>query len=180
MAVMTGQFGFYGKLPVRGDFVRRGLSENLVSGWHDWICRNFAYARTAVASDWQKGWLVAPIWRFSLPPGCLSEQTVSGLVMPSVDKVGRYFPFLVCVEDDGVIPQDDAVWDQVELFCREALSYDQEPETLLSHIQALECSVRAGEAAGLWSTEGNESIPGQTLVCADLPEEEAFVKLFWA
>lgn len=175
---MTGQLGFYGKLPVRGDFVRRGLSEGVVTGWHDWICRNFVYVRTHVP-DWKKGWLVAPIWRFSLPPGPLSDKTVSGLVMPSVDKVGRYFPFLVCWEGEGGVAPDDAVWDQVELFCREALFYDQEPETLLSNIQSLEPRREEGEVVGIWSTEGNEFIPAQTCVCVDLPEEEAFVKLFW-
>lgn len=177
---MTGQFGFYGKLPVRGDFVRRGLSEGVVSGWHEWICRNFAYARTAVASEWEKGWLVAPVWRFSLPPGQLTDMAVSGLVMPSVDKVGRYFPFLVCVEGEAMIPQNDMVWDEVELFCREALMYDQDPEVLLARIQTLVPPAGEIPSDGMWFTEGNDSIPAQTLVCPGLPEQEVFVKLFWA
>ena len=41
---------------------------------------------------WLEAFLEAPVWRFVLPPGLCGARAAIGLIMPSVDKVGRYFP----------------------------------------------------------------------------------------
>src|SRR3954453_18054210 len=57
------QVGFFGKLPVRGDFVRAGLPHAFVAPWDAWLQRVLPAALTALADDW----LNAPVWRFRLP-----------------------------------------------------------------------------------------------------------------
>jgi type VI secretion system protein ImpM len=88
--------GFFGKLPARGDFVRVGLPEDFVETWDEW-CRGMLLAsRTALGDDWDSAWMQAPIWRFLVPPGACGKLAVLGVWLPSVDKVGRHFPFAIC------------------------------------------------------------------------------------
>lgn len=52
-------------------------------------------SREALGDQWLEHYLVAPVWRFALAPGLLSGEGWLGLWLPSVDRVGRYFPFSV-------------------------------------------------------------------------------------
>ena len=84
--------GFCGKLPARGDFVGSGLPRSFVETWHDWLQSVIAASRQRLGEGWVAAWLEAPIWRFALAPGVCGPDAVLGLWMPSVDRVGRYFP----------------------------------------------------------------------------------------
>jgi type VI secretion system protein ImpM len=87
--------GWYGKLPHLGDFASRRLPEAFVSGWDAWLRHALANSREALGPRWLQGYLVAPIVRFWLPPGLLGESAWAGLLMPSIDRVGRHFPLTV-------------------------------------------------------------------------------------
>src|SRR5260370_38744549 len=84
--------GFCGKLPARGDFVTSGLPRRFAEAWHDWLQPALAASRHALGEDWLAAWLEAPIWRFALSPGACGPDSVLGLGMPGVDRVGRHFP----------------------------------------------------------------------------------------
>jgi type VI secretion system protein ImpM len=88
--VTSGVAGWYGKLPNLGDFASRRLPGPFIDGWDDWLQRGLAAARDEPA--WLERYLVAPILRFWLGPGLLGDGAWAGLVMPSVDRVGRHFP----------------------------------------------------------------------------------------
>jgi type VI secretion system protein ImpM len=87
--------GFYGKLPMLGDFVGRRVPERVVETWDAWLQQAVAASRTSLAERWLELYLTAPMWRFFAHPGVLAEQAVAGVMFPSVDRVGRYFPFTV-------------------------------------------------------------------------------------
>jgi type VI secretion system protein ImpM len=55
----------------------------------------------ALGERWKECYLKTPIWRFALSAGLCGPQTVAGVVMPSVDRVGRYFPFCIIAQTDG-------------------------------------------------------------------------------
>ncbi|MEP2639842.1 type VI secretion system-associated protein TagF [Roseobacter sp.] len=94
-------FGYYGKLPMAGDFLRGGLSVGFVDAWDIWMQRTLEQSRTARAPEaWWAAYLRAPIWRFSVAPGLLGPRGAVGIVMPSHDRVGRAFPFCVACETD--------------------------------------------------------------------------------
>jgi type VI secretion system protein ImpM len=87
--------GVYGKVPVRGDFITRRLGRPFVDAWDDWLQDAISASRDALAEHWTDVYLTSPIWRFALGDGCCGPNTVVGVVMPSVDSVGRYFPLML-------------------------------------------------------------------------------------
>ena len=93
--ITSGVAGLYGKLPARGDFLSRRLDAEFIAGWDDWLQRVIGESREALAGRWLECFLSAPVWRFVLPAGMYSKPGWIGLMLPSVDRVGRYFPFTV-------------------------------------------------------------------------------------
>lgn len=87
--------GWYGKLPANGDFLTRRLPPAFVEPWDAWLNRMMAGSRERLGEGWRDAFVSAPAWRFVLAPGVLGPQGWAGLIVPSVDAVGRYFPLTV-------------------------------------------------------------------------------------
>jgi type VI secretion system protein ImpM len=90
--VTTPVVGLFGKLPARGDFVRSGLPGSFVAPWDAWLQAALAASQVLLGEDWLPAWLEAPVWRFAFAPGLCGPASVVGTMLPSVDRVGRYFP----------------------------------------------------------------------------------------
>src|SRR4030095_2773226 len=90
---MTGPvgIGFYGKLPSHGDFLRRRVSDAFVGVWDPWLQECLAESRVTLGPRWLDVYLTSPAWRFACAPGVFEREPVMGLMVPSVDRVGRYF-----------------------------------------------------------------------------------------
>jgi type VI secretion system protein ImpM len=99
--------GFFGKLPARGDFVRAGLPEDFVAAWDAWSRSALTASRAALGDAWEPAWMEAPIWRFLLPAGACGAQAVLGVWLPSMDRVGRHFPFALCALAPSRIDLED-------------------------------------------------------------------------
>lgn len=87
--------GFYGKLPQIGDFISRRLPAEFLDPWDEWLQSGIAVSREQLTDRWLEIYLTSPIWNFVLGRGVCGEFPWCGLIMPSVDKVGRYFPLTV-------------------------------------------------------------------------------------
>ena len=92
------QVGFYGKLPSHGDFLRRRVSDAFVDAWDAWLRECLAASRTALGPRWLDLYLTSPAWRFACAAGACGPAPVIGLLVPSVDQVGRYFPLTLVSE----------------------------------------------------------------------------------
>jgi type VI secretion system protein ImpM len=90
--------GFFGKLPVRGDFVTAGLPRDFVSRWDAWI----SAALPAVLATSGDHWLETPAKRFRVAPGVYAVDGVTGVLFASIDKVGRMFPLTLAWSGDDV------------------------------------------------------------------------------
>lgn len=89
--------GFYGKLPSLGDFVSRRLGADFIQPWDLWLRESLAESRARLGEAWLDTYLTSPLWRFVLTPGVAGQSTWVGVLMPSVDRVGRYYPLtLAC------------------------------------------------------------------------------------
>jgi type VI secretion system protein ImpM len=86
------EVGLYGKLPSHGDFLRRRTSDAFVDVWDRWLQDSVATSRSLLADRWLDLYLTSPVWRFAFAGGVCGPEPVLGLMVPSVDRVGRYFP----------------------------------------------------------------------------------------
>jgi len=91
-------YGWYGKVPCLGDFVRTGLSSEFVKAWDDWMQTTLTIAQEALGGHWRQAYFTAPIWRFAMSAGIMGPGAVAGIMMPSVDRVGRQYPLCLAVE----------------------------------------------------------------------------------
>lgn len=87
--------GFYGKLASRGDFVSRGLPQSFIQPWDSWLAAGLHVSQRQLGEDWLNVYLVSPLWRFALAAGVCGPDAVVGGLMPSIDRVGRYFPLTI-------------------------------------------------------------------------------------
>ncbi len=97
----AGRVGFFGKMPGRGDFVRRDLPNAFVDIWDEWLTECIARSRAALGHHWTDAWLCAPVWRFALGGGLCGPTAWAGVMMPSVDSAGRYFPLTLVASVAG-------------------------------------------------------------------------------
>lgn len=153
----TSNPGVYGKLPAHGDFVQRNLPGSFVTPWDAWLQHFVAGAKEKIGPDWLDIYLTSPIWRFALSHGAVDEARWAGILMPSVDLVGRYFPFTVAIKiPDGANPFEflglQSEWyARVEELALGALNADLALDDLIDELAAVELRVEpAYGAAGEW------------------------------
>lgn len=84
--------GFYGKIPLKGDFVSQRLPAAFVGPWDHWLQASLRDSQEALGDAWLELYLTSPIWRFVLGRQICDDNAWAGILMPSVDRVGRYFP----------------------------------------------------------------------------------------
>ncbi len=82
---------WFGKLPGNGDFAQRRLAPEFLEIWDAWLQREMLQLRQH-REDWTPRYLEAPLWYFVLSEGIVNPHPWIGVLMPSVDSVGRYFP----------------------------------------------------------------------------------------
>jgi type VI secretion system protein ImpM len=93
--------GFFGKVTSHGDFVGRRLEASFQQGWDAWLQAGMQQGKQTLAERWGPVYLSSPIWRFALARGVCGEKAWVGLMMPSVDRVGRHFPLTLASCIDG-------------------------------------------------------------------------------
>ncbi len=99
------EVGFYGKLPSHGDFLRRRVSDAFVGVWDGWLQECLTASRTSLGDRWLEIYLTSPVWRFACAAGTCGPSPVIGVMAPSVDRVGRYFPLTLVAELPPQTPQ---------------------------------------------------------------------------
>jgi type VI secretion system protein ImpM len=87
--------GWYGKLASLGDFASRRLPEAVVRQLDGWLATVVEGSRQQLGEAWLDAYLATPVQRFVLGPGVLDAGWWFGVLMPSCDNVGRYFPLVV-------------------------------------------------------------------------------------
>jgi type VI secretion system protein ImpM len=137
-----GQSGCYGKIPRLGDFITRSLPAPMVETWDEWLQDGINVSRDALGEAWVEHYVVSPVWCFAAGRGSLEQSTWLGVLIPSVDRVGRYFPFSVMVNAGDCSPfaamhrwQD--WYEGAQELALDSLEDDFDPETLIERLAAL-------------------------------------------
>lgn len=95
MMAYQNKTGLFGKLPAHGDFIYRDLPARFINVWDQWLQGYIGTSREKLGDQWLDVYMTSPIWRFALSEGAVDENAWAGIVLPSVDRVGRYFPFSI-------------------------------------------------------------------------------------
>jgi type VI secretion system protein ImpM len=115
--------GFYGKLPCRGDFLHRRVPQEFVDVWDNWVRESLTASRRQLQERWLDAYLTSPVWRFVLTEGLCGRDSYAGVILPSVDKVGRYFPLTIVARWEVEVSALETACNQSRWFeCAEALA----------------------------------------------------------
>jgi type VI secretion system protein ImpM len=121
--------GWFGKLPGMGDFAHRRLPARFLQNWDRWLQEGLANLRLRHADDWTAHYLQSPLWCFALGADTVDTQAWIGVLMPSVDGVGRYFPFALIRGFDAGINAADW-WTRAAAVALDALDGDLDAQCL--------------------------------------------------
>jgi type VI secretion system protein ImpM len=117
--------GYFGKVSTHGDFVNRRLPAQLVQAWDGWMQQCVQASQDRLGSAWLERYLTSPVWRFAIAPGVLGPEGLGGVMMPSVDRVGRYFPLTIAAPGAAALLDwfhGQAAWyDAIEDLARASL-----------------------------------------------------------
>lgn len=137
------QTGLYGKLPAYGDFIFRNLRSTFIHPWDEWLQHFISGSKEQIGDNWLEIYLTSPIWRFVLSPGVIDENTWAGLIMPSVDRVGRYFPisivkpFPATLSPVNILLFQQSWFEQIEAQCLEALEGKIDADELVAKMEQI-------------------------------------------
>lgn len=120
--------GLYGKLPAHGDFISRNLPSGFINAWDEWLQRFMASSQEHLGGEWLNIYLTSPIWRFAFSAGTVDTNAWSGIMIPSVDRVGRYFPF-------SVVTRLNPAVNTVELIANDSLWFTRQEELVLKALE---------------------------------------------
>ncbi|MBK1721552.1 type VI secretion system-associated protein TagF [Thiocystis violacea] len=151
--------GFYGKLPGLGDFVSRRLPVDFTQPWDLWLRESLVSSQTQMGEAWLDIYLTSPLWRFVLSSGVAGQNGWAGVLMPSVDRVGRYFPFtLACPLPAGTDPVcllcEPAWLERAEELALSGLEDDWNIDVFDAEVVALGAPQPVGLAADAASAPG--------------------------
>ena len=163
--------GFFGKLPARGDFLSRRVPPGLMEPWDAWLGRLTVAVRAAAGADWPEAWLTAPLWHFALGAALAAPAGAAGVLVASVDRVGRMFPFTVLGACAGV---PEAAWsDALEAAALGALEDGFDPDALEAELAGLGAPAVAGAlpaGQSLWWCRGSDRVAPVHRAVDGLPE----------
>ena len=101
VAMNAAAAGWFGKLACVGDFASRRLPVEFTQACDAWLSGCIEASRAQLGDRWLDAYLTSPLWRFAWAPGVLDARWWCGVLMPSVDGVGRYFPLLIAQPADA-------------------------------------------------------------------------------
>lgn len=121
--------GWYGKIPGTGDFIARRMPAAFTEAWDGWLHAVLAGSRERLGGRWRDSFLSMPVWRFVVSPGMLTPNAWAGIMLPSVDAVGRYFPLVVAsalpsasLDVLGTLLAAEAWFDELEALALSAIA----------------------------------------------------------
>jgi type VI secretion system protein ImpM len=162
---MNQESGFYGKVPTHSDFIRHNLPRAFIDPWDDWLQSAFAASKAQLNEAWLETYLTSPIYRFVLTPSLCGEVSRIGIMMPSVDKIGRYYPFVLAAGLDNagspfdLLKRYEEWFEGAQKLALSALEDGFELDALIPSMTTLDALLKQPPSAtdALPSTDANDA-----------------------
>ncbi|KJS40874.1 type VI secretion system-associated protein TagF [Roseovarius sp. BRH_c41] len=176
-------FGAFGKIPSMGDFLRLDLPVSFLSPWDDWLQRSIVSVRDKLGQGWDAAYMSARIWRFTLPPQVVGPTAVSGIMMPSVDRVGRQYPLtLACAHATSATAlvhfANCTVFEALEDIALAALEDDFSRDSLIAALKNVTLIEPAVES--LSGTPYVTALPVAEIIAAEVISRRHGDSAFWS
>lgn len=183
--------GWTGKLPSSGDFISRRVAAEFRAPWERWLEGVILASRRRLAERWQERFVCSPAWRFVLSPGVLSQAGWTGVMVPSVDRVGRHYPLtLVGTLGEAALDAEQALqtlrgWlDAAERLATAAPAAATDADAFDEAVAAL-APPPAAPAAGnqpaiarsAWQSARSEIAPGWRFTLQGMPDPERYCEM---
>ena len=156
---MKNCVGAFGKIPSLGDFFSINLDHSTVEKLDQWMQTALLTVSEKLGLRWDECYMNAPIWRFALCAGTVSKNHALGVMMPSVDRVGRKFPLilLTLVEGPSNIVLDHqlnvSLYEELEDIALMTLEEGSTRENLVDRLEIID--VKSSPAlTGITETDG--------------------------
>jgi len=136
------RLGFHGKLPAVGDFVSRGFTKPLCDALDGWLQTALQSAQSGGATRASLDASAVPVL-LQLRPGALCASGFVGAVVPSCDRVGRFFPICLGLETAPESASHPLLWPPLPMalaLCRlgiEAQAESLGPDALATRMAEL-------------------------------------------
>jgi len=192
-AQATPALGWFGKIPSLGDFAGRGLPPTFVDAWDRWLSLELSQARALWADDWQRIYRAAPVICFSLGIDVMDAQTWHGVMLASVDRVGREFPLtLAQSRAPHQAPPQQSWWRALAAAGLEAQARSGGVEAVEAALRSITPAETAGDSAhgdvaspaagnGEWWALTSDSLAAEPVLSFEstgLPHGAQFRQLF--
>jgi type VI secretion system protein ImpM len=122
--------GCFGKAPSHSGFLCLRLSTSFVQTWENWLQASLRTSQRVLDDRWLDIYLSSPIWRFIIQANVCGAHAWTGVLMPSVDGEGHYFPLTLatCIHvsqaREKLFQQAENWFLQLEQIALSALSDD--------------------------------------------------------
>ncbi|WP_028865927.1 type VI secretion system-associated protein TagF [Psychromonas aquimarina] len=190
---VTQNIGYCGKIPTKGDFIQSDFDVEFLTVWNEWLQAVIAVSKEQLEQNWLDCYLTSPIWHFSLSPGVCGDSPAIGTLIPSVDKVSRYFPFTIVAKHNLTAVQawHENEWDSnfenkilevledgldletwFSRFCDEPLSVDGD-KISISNIESMDKVKKA------WVVQGKFNPSVLQLMHQQYQQQFGYYSLWW-
>ena len=153
--------GVFGKLPAHGDFIQRNLSAGFINVWDEWLQHFISGTKEQLAENWLDVYLTSPLWRFVFSSGVIDENVWTGVMIPSVDRVGRYYPFTIVKKlhqtvNPFVVAQNSSDWyAKIESLALEALDGQILIDDLVTELENISMEYHSDYSPSNFNLEGD-------------------------
>ncbi|MDH4396357.1 MAG: type VI secretion system-associated protein TagF [Limnobacter sp.] len=162
--------GWFGKLPCAGDFLSQGLPLSMSAALDNWLSNKLHWLNENQA-DWTTLYFEAPASGFLIEGASANSQgkpcEVVGILMPSVDSVGRLYPFVMLQSFEHLgKPSGQTLHSALTAMwsaCSQTLEHNWTPSELLKVLDEEMQTYGLTNSVGSWIEPALLSGPGSWL-----------------
>lgn len=130
------RLGCFGKIRNCGDFISRHVPYAIEQSFTQWLEAGLVETKERFQQQWLDFFLTSPVWNFVIDKPD-SAPVIVGTMMPSMDKVGRYYPLIVVqtINQEGGL--NVSLLEEVETLMLSTLDKGVEQEQFIQALDQL-------------------------------------------